>query len=492
MHLRLVLSLNLVTLIHVLSKEASIIKSRVEALEQWVRDNPSAAAGLILDLTLKVEQLSERIDKLESQLNKNSRNSSKPPSSDGFNRDKPKPKSLRKKTGRKPGGQAGREGKTLHLSDSPDEVVEHKLTHCPITGQELSDTDIINVIKRQVFELPEPGLKITEHRIYQYINSLGQQVESVSCPDNITAPVQYGPRFEAWLVYLSDFQLLPLNRIIHMCVDLYGYRISPDTISKARKSCYEHLEGFEQQLKKLLSASSLLHADETGVRINGKLEWLHCLSNPSYTLLNVHDSRGMSAIEDMAVLPDFRGVLVHDCWHSYFKLDCQHALCNAHLLRELIFHKEHSKQAWAQEMEELLRHACHEPSAFSFESWQSKYESIIEKGLAENPLPEIKRSKGKRGRQAKPAVVNLLERFKNHSESVLRFIQNQVVPFTNNQAERDIRMVKVQQKISGTFRTWKGAEIFARNRSYISTAIKQGIGVFKALNAALIGNAYFV
>ena len=167
-------------------------------------------------------------------------------------------------------------------------------------------------------------------------------------------------------------------------------------------------------------------------------------------------------------------------------------MCNAHLLRELIFHKEQDKQIWAEKMENLLRQACHDPLAFNFESWKNQYENILEQGYAENPFRYPKRVKGKRGRIAKPPVINLLDRFKKHSQSVLRFIQNQVVPFTNNQAERDIRMVKVQQKISGTFRSWKGAEIFARNRSYISTAIKQNTGVFNALNFALKGEPLFV
>ena len=463
----------------------------LDQMEQWVIANPREAAKLILDLARKVEALTERVVKLESQLNKNSSNSSKPPSSDGFRRGKPKPKSLRKKTGRNSGGQRGHPGSTLHMVEHPDQTIEHKLSHCLISGKKLNDSDIVGVIKRQVFELPEPKLTVIEHIIYQYKSVSGMLVQG-DCPDSVKAPVSYGPRFESWLVYLSDFQLLPLKRIQQMCADLYGYAISQDTITKSRQNCYNHLEDFELHVKGFLKTSDVLHADETGVRINGQTEWLHCLSNNDYTFLSVHDSRGMAAIEHMDVLPDFRGILVHDCWQSYFKLDCEHALCNAHLLRELIFHKEQDKQAWAQKMEALLRQACHNPDAFTFESWQSQYEKIIEEGYSENPFVAPKKQKRKRGRIDKPPVINLLERFKKHSQSILRFIQNQVVPFTNNQAERDIRMVKVQQKISGTFRSWNGAEMFARNRSYISTAIKQNQCVYDALVLALKDKPMFV
>jgi len=474
-----------------LNKELLSEEAQLDQMEQWVKDNPREAAKLILDLARKVEALTERVVKLESQQNKNSRNSSKPPSSDGFRKSKPSPKSLRKKTGRNSGGQPGHPGKTLHMEEHPDEIIEHKLTHCPITGKSLNDRDIVGIIKRQVFELPQPRLKVIEHRIYQYKNASGVIVQG-KCPDSVKAPVSYGQRFESWLVYLSDFQLLPLNRIQQMCADLYGYALSQDTIAKARQNCYHHLEIFESHIKGFLKTSDVLHADETGLRINGNTQWLHCLSNQDYTFLSVHDSRGMAAIEHMDVLPQFRGILVHDCWQSYFKLDCKHALCNAHLLRELIFHKEQDKQAWAEKMENLLRQACHNPQAFTFESWQSQYDQILQEDYSENPFERPKKVKGKRGRIAKPPVINLLDRFKNHSQSILRFIQNQVVPFTNNQAERDIRMVKVQQKISGTFRSWKGAKIFARNRSYISTAIKQKTGVFDALVLALNNKPMFV
>ena len=180
----------------------------------------------------------------------------------------------------------------------------------------------------------------------------------------------------------------------------------------------------------------------------------------------------MNAIEEMGVLPDFRWILVHDCWQSYFKLDCKHALCNAHLLPELIFYKEQGTQKWAEKMENILRKACHNPSGFKFDEWKKQYDKIVNDGYSENPYQPPPRAKGQRGRIAKPAVLNLLDRFKQHSPSILRFIQNHIVPFTNNLAERDIRMVKVQKKTSGTFRSWSGARMFARNRSYISTAIK--------------------
>ncbi len=469
--------------------ERSRLRRLIEQDSELVIDLILELKAQNLDLRTQVMQLAEKVAELEGRLNKNSRNSSKPPGSDGYK--KPNPKSLRKKGKRKNGGQFGHRGKTLEMQKDPDKIVKYKLTFCPITGRRLRDRDIVGVVRRQVFELPEPKLNVIEHRVYKYRVPGSNQTVQKSFPDGVQAPTQYGFKFCCWLVYLSDYQLLPLNRISQMCADLYGYGANEQTVYQSRKRCYGNLEKFEQYLKQNLPVASVLHGDETGIRIAGKRQWLHCVSDEKHTYLEVHDNRGMKAIEAMEVLPKFRGILVHDCWATYFRLDCEHSLCNAHLIRELIFQKEECQQEWAKNMEKLLWQAYENPYKKSLKDWQDQYSQIVEQGYKQNPYKPPPRKKGQRGRCKKPQVLNLLERFEKHRDSVLRFIENAEVPFTNNQAERDIRMVKVQQKISGCFRSWQGARIFARNRSYISTAIKQGHRVFDALFNAVSGNPCF-
>tara|TARA_B100001964_G_C14203086_1_gene586799 strand:- start:184 stop:1668 length:1485 start_codon:yes stop_codon:yes gene_type:complete len=477
-----------------------------KALTEQCRSHPEKMADLILDLMDKVErlssqneklaaqneqlmarteQLASRVEQLEDQLKKNSGNSSKPPSTDKSFGVKPKNRSLRQKSGKKSGGQKGRKGHTLKRVDNPDETLSHRLKRCPQTGRRLTDADIVGEIRRQVFDIPEPKLKVTEHIYFLY--SIPGSSQTVHHPfhDGVSAPVQYGPRLGALLVYLSDYQLIPLARLSQLCSDLYGRCISADTINRFRGPCFEHLEAFEEQLKKDLAESPVLHADETGIRICGKTEWLHVLSTEESTYLWASDHRGGKAIEEMQVLGRYTGTLIHDCFGSYFSLDCEHGLCNAHLLRELNFFSEDKGHRWAARMQTLLLQALKDPQAKSARGWKQNYTRILNEAKFEHPYTPAKRRKKQRGRTAKPAVNNLIERFEKHKDSILRFIFEQLVPFTNNQAERDLRMAKVQQKISGTFRTWAGAKRFARIRSYISTAQKRGHSVYQALHQAI-------
>ncbi len=465
-------------------------EAKKRALLELVQKDPEAFVELLLDLM-------ERVEVLEQQLAKNSRNSSKPPSSDGY--DKPKPKSLRKKGLRKSGGQPGHRGRTLQWSKNPDRIIEHTLSHCPLSGERFSDKDIVKIIKRQVFDLPQPKLIVKEHWIYQYRNSSGR-IATAEVPEGVNAPVQYGKRFQSWLVYLNDYQLLPLNRIGRMCADLYGYSVSEATILKARQRCYEQLEGFERQVKQKLRNCAIVHADETGLKVNSRNHWLHTVCNKGYTFLGIHPKRGYQALQDFGVLEKFAGRLVHDCWPTYFRLkNCQHSLCNPHLIRELVFAQEQLQQEWAAKMKQLLQEAYEYRKGYKGDvaakslpapalrqagkhGWHVRYGRIIAEGYRENPLiKDPPGAKKKRGRPKKTKSRNLLERMDKYRDQILAFLWDPEAPFSNNQAERDIRMLKVKQKISGGFRTLPNAEIFARIRSYISTEQKQGVRAWEAL-----------
>ena len=446
-------------------------QTRREQLKEAMRSNPDAVVDLILNLE-------RRIEELEARLKMNSRNSSKPPSSDGLN--KPWPKSLRKKGERNSGGQPGHQGKTLEQIQCPDQSFELKLERCPNSGIALGEKHIVGTIKRQVFDLPSPRLEVTEYIAYVYKPENGQKVYA-DFPQGVDSPVQYGFRFQAWLVYLSDYQMIPLRRIRSMCADLFGYNVSEATIVAARQGCADNLEGFTKVTGERLGKAAVLHSDETGMRVCGKTVWLHSLSNAEHTLYHIDPKRGYDAIERMGILENYNGVLVHDFWPAYFKLLCNHAMCNQHIVRELTYFEE--RYSWAANLKALLLQACENPSQYSFEQWQQRYSKLLEEGYSQIGFKSENNSK-QRGRPAKPKELNLLERLDKHRSSVLAFLKEPEVPFTNNQAEQDVRMAKVKQKVSGCFRSWKGAELFATLRSYISTSIKQKQGVFEALHKA--------
>ncbi len=452
--------------------ESSHQQTRREQLKEAMHSNPDAVVDLILNLE-------KRIEELEARLKMNSRNSSKPPSGDGLN--KPPPKSLRQKSGRSTGGQSGHEGKTLEQVDNPDQSHELKLEHCPDSGLALSEEQIVGAITRQVFDLPTPKLEVTEYIAHIYLLDRGKQIHA-DFPEGVNNPVQYGFHFQAWLVYLSDYQMIPLRRIRSMCADLFGYSVSEATIVAARERCADNLERFMEVTGERLGNAAVLHADETGMRVEKKTVWLHSLSNAEYTLYHVDPRRGYDAIERMGILKDYSGWLVHDFWPAYFRLLCNHAMCNQHIVRELTYFEE--KYSWAAGMKALLLQACENPLEHTFEQWQEAYSKILETGYAQIGFKPEKSSR-QRGRCARPKELNLLNRLNHRQSSVLAFLKEAEVPFTNNQAEQAVRMAKVKQKVSGCFRSWKGAELFATIRSYISTSIKQKQGVFEALRKAM-------
>jgi transposase len=466
------------------------------------RKKPETLVDLILALQEQNRQLQERVQVLEAQvqalqqqLAKNSGNSSKPPSSDGYQ--KPAPKSLRTSSGKKSGGQPGHEGKTLARAANPDRVIVHPLESCPC-GADLSKTPARDYESRQVFDLPEPKLEVTEHRCeIKACPDCGEKI-TAPFPVDVVAPVQYGLRFQSLLVYLKDGQLLPLNRIGQLCADLYGYEVSAATIESARKECHISLEPFEEQLKETLIDSSLLHGDKSGLRVEGKLHWIHSLSTALFTFYGVHEKRGQEAMDHFGILPLFGGVLVHDFWRPYLAYLCAHAMCNAHLLRELKFLLEEMNQKWAGRMMDLLLKMLEEVkeqspersglSAKEMARWLKRYRKILKEGYEENPSPPVRT--GQPGRLKKTKAQNLLVRLDHYRKSVLAFLYDFRIPFTNNQAEQDIRMIKVQQKISGRFRTLEGARMFARIRSTISTVRKHRLNVFGMIIHALEGQPF--
>lgn len=470
-----------------------------EQLLPLARSNPEALIDIILALQEQVQILQKRIDALEARLAQNSDNSSKPPSSDGYA--KPAPKSLRKKSGLSSGGQNGHPGSTLPPAGKPDFIIVHRLKRCPCgCGVSLRRQPVLRHEKRQVFDLPPKMLLVTEHRVeVKLCPNTGREVSS-AFPAGVNAPTQYGQRFSGCLVYFRVQQLIPLERISQLCRDIFGQPVSEATVQAAVADTYRALAGFEVRVVDRIVQALIAHADETGLRVAGSLHWLHVVSTKTLTWYGVHKKRGGDAIAHFALLPRFAGRLIHDCLSAYFDLNCLHGLCNAHLLRELTFLHEVLHQKWAERMLDLLMRmhssvaACKAragpPVAPQLAAWTRKYQAVLREGFAENPEPQAPPGPRPRGRPKHTKAQNLLLRLRLHERSVLAFLHDSHVPFSNNQAEQDLRMMKVQQKISGAFRTLEGARMFARIRSYLSTARKNNLDVFQEIVAALDGRPF--
>ena len=438
---------------------------------------------------------------LQERLAVNSSNSSKPPALDGYN--KPKPKSLRTKSGKKSGGQPGHPGTTLKPVEKPDHTEVHPLSDCPCgCGTDLSDQPVVRHESRQVFDLPPQKLIVTEHCVEVKLCPISHQLVHAPWPVGVNAPVQYGPDFLAWLVYLNTQQFIPFARISQMSFDLFGQHVSEDTIHRALEITGKNLEPFELAVKEQLLQQPVVNADETGLRVGASLNWLHVLSTKTLIWYGVHAKRGREALDFFAILPQFLGRLVHDCWKTYLPLACLHALCLAHILRELIFIHEECGQVWALTLADLLLDMNQKreeqklagASCFPYErltQWHLEYQAILRQGHKVNPpIPPPPNEPKKRGRKKQSKAQNLLNRLEEHEQWVLAFLHDFRIPFTNNQAEQDVRMNKVKQKVSGSFRTFAGAKLFASIRSYISTSRKQGRSVFQNLKAAINGDPF--
>lgn len=443
--------------------------------------------------------LQEQCSALKGQLAQNSRNSGKPPSSDGYQ--KPAPKTERQKSGKKSGGQPGHKGYTLKPVEKPDHTILHKLTLCPCgCGADLSRRPVIRLEKRQVFDLPPQKLDVTEHVVEVKLCPTSGNEMQASWPEGVNAPVQYGVRFLAWLAYLSIQQLLPVERIGQMCTDLFGQGVSDATVQTAVHTVDRSLQPFKGALVEHLRQSPVSHADESGVRVNNKLHWLHVICTKLVTWYGVHAKRGQEAIAAFGILPSYPGVLIHDCWAPYLDLRCNHGLCNGHLLRELTFVYEQLHQSWAGALHHLLldmkqvvtEHKDRNtvPTQAELSLWRRRYRALVRKGRLANPPSAAPTGPKKRGRKKQTKPQNLLDRLQKFEPWVLAFLHDFRIPFTNNLAEQDIRMIKVKQKISGSFRTMKGAECFLAIRSYISTVRKNSLQIFPAIVSALNGNPF--
>jgi transposase len=431
--------------------------------------------ALIKQLQEKIERLEAENAELRRRLGLDSSNSDKPPSSDGYKKP-PSPGLPKEKTGTQ-GGQKGHKGNTLRRIEKPDQVQTHLPGQCQCCGRQFSADEAQIMGSRQVFDLPEPQLLVTEHRIGQ-VECCGL-LQSGEYPVEVTASVQYGPGVRALVTKLSVDHKMPLEQISQLFEDMYGYELNSATIEDVLALGFELAEAIEEQTLVSLLDSPTVHFDETGVRVEGKLHWLHTASTDTHTHLFVHEKRGGEALNSEAsVLKDFGGTAVHDCWSPYFNFeDARHVLCGAHLLRELAGLEANDSQ-WAGEMREFLLdlYQMLRP-ILAEEEVRKHYHIILEKAESEEPPPQP----GKRGKPKQSPGRNLLNRLRKHEDGVLAFALEEGVPFTNNQAERDLRPAKVKQKVSGCFRTKAGACVYARLQATISTLRKQGRNVFAAL-----------
>ncbi len=439
----------------------------------------------IQELKQLIAQLLERISQLETdnaqlrrRLGLKSHNSHQPPSSDGL----AKKPGLPKESGKKNGGQIGHGGKTLEKVANPDEIVVHHADSCRRCRRKFSVADVAKIVfKRQVFEIPEPKLEVTEHQLGE-IECCGEKYYG-EFPRGVENPVQYGNKIKALSVILNNEYRLPLEKSERLLADLYNCSYSQSLVMSANAECYEKLEPTENQIKAAILASETANFDETGMRIEGRLNWLHVASNNWWTYLFVHQRRGKEALEsEKSIIKDYRNWAVHDCWESYFRFEnCRHILCNAHLLRELESLKEEGSD-WGKQMQDFIfeMYEATEKGAKLLANraeWEASYEQICVLGEKEEPPPE----KGKRGKAKNSIGRNLLNRLKKHQAGIMEYAFTAEVPFTNNQAERDIRCVKIKQKISNSFRSQKGAAHYARIQGFVSTVRKHKMKVFQEI-----------
>ena len=451
--------------------------------------------GLVAAFQDQIEELRAQVKELQNRLALNSNNSSKPPSS---NPPEQRTKSLRTPSGKKSGAQKGHPGTTLKASPTPDHTIVHAPAACNGCGHNLEDvvgqqTDD----HRQVFDLPPMNLEVTEHRISEKTCPFCETLNCGEFPASVAPGVQYGSNIKSLAVYLVNYHLLPWQRSCELIGDLFGQSIAEGTIWSAINECYDSLEKPETEIKEAIAQAAVANFDETGLYIGARREWLHVASTPLLTHYGPHAKRGAAATDDIGILPDFSGRAIHDAWSPYFGYDCDHGLCNAHHLRELTFVEEQMKQDWAKKMKDLLveikgsvEQACERGENALKEVAQRQFEKTYDELIAEGlELPENKPplTTGKRGRLKQSKSKNLLDRLSQRKAETLAFMYDFRVPFDNNQAERDLRMIKVQQKVSGCFRSNNGAKAFCRIRGYISTIKKQGRNVLAALSSSFTG-----
>jgi|SRR5665647_9048 len=459
----------------------------------------SIQAAEIETLKKKIVESEIRIIELENQLNKNSNNSSKPPSSDGYA--KPAPKSLREKSGKKPGGQNGHNGSGFKLMKAPDETITHmpdKCIECPHSEECLRNANVDDT-RYEIDIVVE--VKVTAHKVLSCnCPNLNGTRLCGKFPDTVRSTMQYGNNLAALAVALNTDGMMGINRTHTILNSVFGIPISVGTVSSFVERCSENVRDTVNQIRDKIRKLPVCHFDETGIRVGGRLHWIHSASDRLYTYMTVESKRGKEGIEASGILPEFHGTAVHDCWAAYFKYkNVRHSLCCAHILRELTGIYENHGQEWAKKLIKLLvdtkdmknKLVDNGENAFpknQLDDFHTKYDLLIREGFDQNPMP-AETEEPKRGRKKEGNVRALLHRLEKYSTAVCLFADDFNVPFDNNQAERDIRMVKVKQKVSGCFRTLEGSRNFAGIMSYIGTAKKQGVCAFTAIKDALYGHA---
>ena len=489
-------------------------------LREIYRQGEETTVAFMKTLLQRLEALEHQVEQLTRRVSKTSRTSSKPPSSDGY----AKRQSLRHVSGKPPGREKGHPGDTLEMRATPDDILIHRVAENPATplccpcgtpvfvpeGEEFALSVHLTPERRQVFDLPPPRLVVVEHRVeVHHCPSCGKEHRG-AFPQAVASPVQFGERFTAAAALVNQHHCLPVYRSAELLGDLFGHQVSSATIQAMAARTSAAIEPSLAVIKDNLRAAEVAHADETGAQCEGLLIWLHSLSTTFLTYIEPHKKRGSAGFNAIGLLPEFRGILAHDCFPPYFALDCEHALCNAHLLRELLAFAQgtplEAPQVWASDLVGFLRASWHEtkafreqgvaPSAERTQAFENEYIRLIQQGLLahpfQSPSPPTSAADGKkrRGTGAQSDEHKLLKRLHHWAGAVTRFWYDARVPFDNNQAERDIRMTKVQQKVSGCFRTFAGAQIFCRIRSYCSTVSKHGASRMQELTNALQGKPF--
>ncbi len=482
---------------------ASFKLTREEILAAY--DAGSEAIVALFEQVIEIiTQQHQRIATLEQELQelrKDSHDSGKPPSQDSFERKQQQRKNSRKErqSQRRPGGQPDHPGATLYQVEEPTTTTVHTVETCCRCGSSLSEQPVAGHERRQVFDVPPLMVEVTEHRSERKRCPDCGQMAVAAFPAGVEQPVQYGQRLQAMAAYLRTYGLLPYQRTAELFADLCSIPISAGTLANITVACGQRLAGMVETIRHALTEQPVVGFDETGMSIGGRLHWLHVASTDTLTYYEAHARRGRQACADIGILPDFAGTAVHDHWQSYFGYECEHGLCNAHHLRELTFVEEQYEQGWATELKDLLLSikdevdSARQEGRLELDQAQreratAEYERIIAAGMAANPPQPPSGNRKRRGRTKQSKPRNLLLRLSERQRSVLAFMNDLRVPFDNNQAERDLRMMKVQQKISGTFRSQEGAEAFCRTRAYISTIRKNGLRVIDALSSVFAGH----
>lgn len=478
----------------------SLVKNMNNGLSSEINNLNQNISDLNLqigDLQKKNEELNSRLKELEAQINKNSSNSSKPPSTDGY---KKHVKNNRIKSGRLPGGQPGHEGSTLNKVDNPDKVVDLNIIDTCTCGCDLKSVED-KVRSRQVFDIPRIKIDVIEYTVHEKVCPVCGKVHKTEFPLNVTQPVQYGENMKILMNYLTGYQFLPLGRAAEAIYDITKQTVSEGTIVNTQKQLYGILEQSVNAIKKKIIDSDVVHFDETGMRSEGKTKWVHVASTESLTYYEAHEKRGAEAAKDIGILPKFKGTSVHDHWIPYYTFtDCTHGECNAHNVRYLKDIVDNYKQEWASDMIGLLIEINRRVGTLKAEgyegmgyveiqTWQSNYHHIINEGSIEDSKksPKVLTKKGK---EVKSKPLLLLLKLQKYDIETLAFMYDFNVPFDNNLGERDLRMQKLRQKISGCFRGKEGAEVFCRIRSYLSTARKNGLTAMDAIARAIKGHPF--